>query len=220
MTKGDFLPKAYNALLSWLVNFSGCLSTNFQRFGISEAALADLNVQIEAFRLAHEKVEHPNAGKTDRLDRKEKAAVVSKTVRNFVNTHLRYNEAVSNEDRMELGLNIPDTHPTPTPPPATYPVLFADISIILRVTLNIRDMDKLSRGKPAGVHGCEIRWAILDAPPAQTDALTHSAFSVKATHTFEFEEHQRGQRLYFRGRWESNRGEKGPWGEIGNTVIP
>ena len=49
--------------------------------------------------------------------------------------------------------------------------------------------------------------------------MSHSAFTTKSSHTFEFEENQRGQRLYCRGRWENNRGEKGPWGEIVNAVI-
>jgi hypothetical protein len=75
-------------------------------------------------------------------------------------------------------------------------------------------------GKPDGVHGCEIRWAVLDMPPAQTDDLVHSAFSTRLLHLFEFEGNQRGKRFYFRGRWENTRGQKGPWGEIGNAVIP
>jgi hypothetical protein len=30
----------------------------------------------------------------------------------------------------------------------------------------------------------------------------------------------RGKRIYFRARWENNRGEKGPWSEIGESIIP
>jgi hypothetical protein len=34
------------------------------------------------------------------------------------------------------------------------------------------------------------------------------------------EDPNRGKWLYFAARWENNRGKKGPWCEIMNTVIP
>jgi hypothetical protein len=135
--------------------------------------------------------------------------------------NLRYNTNVTNEDRINLGLTVSDTNPSQKPVTISHPVITAETSIILHVILHIRDsaMQK-SHTKPQGVHGCEIVWAILDAPPTDTEDLIHSAFTTKATHTFEFVEKQCGQRLFFRGRWENNRGEKGPWGEIGDSIIP
>ena len=219
MNVKNYLPQAFNALMNWLVNFTGYLNTNLQRFGIAEAELNSLNVLIEAFSQAHAKAELPNAGKADRLDRREKAYAVTKAVRGFVNMYLRYNAAVTDDDRVNLGLRVPDAHPTPASTPGSYPVFAPDTSILMRVTLHIRDSAKQTRGKPAGVHGCEIRWAIRDSAPTHTEDLSHSAFTTKSVYTFEFDENQRGQRLYVRGRWENNRGEKGPWSEIVNATI-
>jgi hypothetical protein len=35
-----------------------------------------------------------------------------------------------------------------------------------------------------------------------------------------FNGEQRGTTLYFAMRWENNRGEKGPWNDIINVIIP
>ena len=73
MSTPNYLPRAYKALMGWLLNFTSYLDTNRQRFGIAEVEIADLTAKYEAYRLSHEKADSPNAGKADRLDREEKA---------------------------------------------------------------------------------------------------------------------------------------------------
>jgi hypothetical protein len=41
----------------------------------------------------------------------------------LVNQYLRYNHAITDEDRRAAGLPLPDDHPTPNPKPATWPEL-------------------------------------------------------------------------------------------------
>jgi hypothetical protein len=197
------------------------LIANLSRFGIPTEKVNLLQTKVDEFKTAQTKAEHPNAGKADRLERKEKAAVVKKATRGFVNTNLRYNEAVTDEDRVKLGLKVPDTTPTTSRMSDTYPVVTRiDSSVIMRLTLNFKDSARTSRGKPDDAHGAEIRMAILDKPPVTTDDLIHSAFSTRSSHTFTFEENQRGQTVWFRLRWENRRGEKGPWGELYSGIIP
>jgi hypothetical protein len=221
MSPKNYLPQAYELLLNWLINFKNYLNVNRERFGIPEARLTALQALISLFQVAQAKAEQPNAGKADRLDRKEKAQAVSKAARGFVNTNLRYNEAVTNEDRVNLGLTVPDTHPTPVPTPDTMPVVdVIDSSVIMRLTLHFKDSHRTSRAKPFGAHGVEIRWGILDTTPTTTNELVHSEFSTRSSHTFIFDENQRGKTVWFRLRWENTRGEKGPWSELYSAIIP
>jgi hypothetical protein len=117
---------------------------------------------------------------------------------------------------------VPDPEPTPVPEPVTWPVvILLDSGTIMRLGLHYKDSDSLkSQAKPSGVHGAEIRWAILEAPPTTTDDLIHSEFSTRTPHTFIFEENQRGRTVWFRLRWENTRGEKGPWSELYSAIIP
>jgi hypothetical protein len=221
MSSKNYLPKAYNLLLIWLTNFIVYLNANISRFGISSAKVSPLQTLINQFQTAKAKAELPNAGKADRLARRDRAEDVSKALRSFVNSNLRFNEAVTDEDRVQLGLTIPDDEPTAEGEPGTMPVVdLIDTAIILRIILHYKDMYGKSRRKPAGVHGVEIVWAILDTPPTSTSDLIHSEFSTRSPHTFIFDENQRGKTVWFRLRWENNRGQKGPWSELSSAIVP
>ena len=47
-------------------------------------------------------------------------------------------------------------------------------------------------------------------PPASIEALTHSDFDTASPFTLTFDESDRGKRVYFCLRWESNTNLKGP----------
>jgi hypothetical protein len=103
---------------------------------------------------------------------------------------------------------------------ATRPDFGVDSSMIRHLKVRYRDQDATSRAKPHGVHGVEIRWAILDAPPKDISELINSSFDTRSPFTLEFEEHERGKTVWFCLRWESTTGEKGPWSEIVSAIIP
>jgi hypothetical protein len=218
----DYLPRSFALLLNWLVNFITYLNANYSRFSIPNAKVAALQTLITQFQTAQAKATTPNAGKADRLDRDEKAVAVKKATRTFVNANLRYNEQVTDLDKVNLGLHVPDPKPSPAPVPSSMPLVdLIFTAVIMRITLHYRDTNSPeSRAKPFGVHGVEIVWAILSAPPTTTSDLIHSEFSTHSPHTFIFDENQRGKTVWFRLRWENNRGEKGPWSELYSAIIP
>jgi hypothetical protein len=132
--------------------------------------------------------------------------------------NLESNPQVSDEDRRSMGIVIPSPK-QPIPPPTRFPVATVDSSTPRIVKINYRDSEGLSKGKPYGVHGAEIKWGILDTPPVNVKDLTASGFDTRSPFSLEFEEDQRGKTLWFCVRWENTKGEKGPWGEIGSAII-
>jgi hypothetical protein len=221
MSSKNYLPKAYALLLSWLENFMSYVTVNMQRFDIPTSKVTPLQELVSDYQAAQDNAENPNSGKADRLVRSEKAAIVSKAVRDFVNANLRFNEAVTDDDRVKMGLTVPDPKPTPTPDPKTQPVVdVIDTSVIMRLSLHYKDSNRTTRAKPDGMHGIEIRWAIRDLPPTVMDDLMHSEFSTRTPYTFVFDEDRRGKTIWLRLRWENNRGVKGPWSELYSAIIP
>jgi hypothetical protein len=112
-------------------------------------------------------------------------------------------------------------NPKPTDPPA------ARIDTALRCWLIIYFgivgealLGHVLRGKPKGVHGAEIIWAILPEPPKHHSELIHSAFCTSSPFRLEFDESDRGKTVYLCIRWENTTGEKGPWTEILSAIIP
>jgi hypothetical protein len=58
--------------------------------------------------------------------------------------------------------------------PKTFPVFDIYHSSFCVMGIEYRDSEKTGRGKPYGMHGAEIVWAILDAPPTHIGELTNS----------------------------------------------
>ncbi|MDR2516217.1 MAG: hypothetical protein LBC88_02415 [Spirochaetaceae bacterium] len=134
--------------------------------------------------------------------------------------YVAYNPAVTDADKERMGLPLHDTTRTSVPPPSTIPELELDSSILRQVIVHFRDAGSGSRGKPPGVHGIELRWSLRASPPASVEDLANSAFDTATPYTFRFDEPERGKALYLCPRWENNKGEKGPWGEIVKAIVP
>ena len=133
--------------------------------------------------------------------------------------NLKMNTRVTSEDRHAAGIVMRNRKPAPIGVPTTYPFATIDTSIIRRLTVRFRDSDSMSLAKPRGVHGAEIRWMIAEEMPA-TNELANSSFDTRTPCMFEFKDSQRGKLVWFCLRWENNRGEKGPWGEMISAIVP
>jgi hypothetical protein len=93
-------------------------------------------------------------------------------------------------------------------------------TVLNRLSVRFWDGAGRRRGKPDGVHGAEIRWEERETPPAKAEDPANSAFATRTPHLFEFTGDHRGQTVFFCLRWENNKGDKGPWGEIVSAVVP
>jgi hypothetical protein len=127
---------------------------------------------------------------------------------------------IPEEDRLHYGIHPADRKPTSSGPPETFPEAEADSSVIRQITIHFWDSATKKRAKPHGVHGAEIRWALLEAPPASEEDLSRSDFDTATPFTLKFDERDRGRRVYFCLRWESTTNQKGPSSEIYSAVIP
>jgi hypothetical protein len=216
----DYIPRQYGSLQIWLAKFIVCLKRDLVKFGIPAGASDEVEAKIADFQAACMKVNLANAGSSDRVDREGKAEETVRAVRTFVNKYLRYNDAVTNADRESLGLTIPDRQLTASTPPRTAPDATVAMPGVACIKLTFRIAHSKSRGRPPHTRGCEIRHAILSTRPTSYDDLIHSTFVTHSPHTFTFAESQRGRTVYFSLRWESTRGEPGPWSAFVAAVVP
>jgi hypothetical protein len=119
-----------------------------------------------------------------------------------------------------MGLPIHKTTHTPAREPTTVPEAEVKLPSPGVVEIHFRDAESDRRAKPEGVHGAEIAWAILPAPTVDWKELNHSTFDTHTPQRLTFDGTERGKTVYFALRWENTRGEKGPWSEIMNAIIP
>ena len=159
---------------------------------------------------------HTPAQTTVKNDSRQRA---EKVVRPFVQRFLQW-EPVTNDDRTNMALPNRDTIRTHHPAPSTVPEIAVDTSVIRRLRLRIRDYGATTWGKPDGVHGMELQWAILDARPGHVSEMPHTVTATANPIDLPFEEEERGKRVYFAARWVNSTEQGGPWSDIESAVIP
>jgi hypothetical protein len=157
--------------------------------------------------------------KVDTLAKNNAKKTLITVVRAFVNQYLRF-PPVTDEDRAAMGIPNHDLDPTPGSAPEDAPELLARISVARVVAFLFRRASMRRWGKPKGVHGMELVWAILDTPPEEIDELVHSSFATKSPLERTFKESERGKRLYYAARWETGTVKKGKFSEIFSVIIP
>jgi hypothetical protein len=217
---GDFIPHQDGAFLEWTKTLLAYVSPKLTAFNIPAETLTPIQGQMTAYETAFEAAQNPNRGKVDVLNKNEAKEALTASLRGFIKGYLTYNPAVSDADKENMGLPLHDGTRTPVPVPATIPELELDSSVIRQITVHFRDAGSDKRGKPAHVHGVELRWGLLNTPPVSVEDLKNSAFDTASPYTFTFAEPERGKALYICPRWENNKGDKGPWGEIVKAIIP
>jgi hypothetical protein len=218
---GDWLPNREQDLAELCAKWKTGLGNpkNAAAFGWKQAEVDGALVKVDGFLTARAAYEDDDSSK-NRMEKDEAKEGAKQAMRNFANSSIRYNSLMGAADRLVYGIRPADHTATPAGKPESYPEAEPDTSVIRRVTIRFWDSATKKRGKPHGVHGAEIRWALLDHEPAAESELSNSDFDTATPFTLSFDESQRGKRLYFCLRWESTTNLKGPFGEIYSAVIP
>jgi hypothetical protein len=218
----DYLPAKDRDFLQWIINFLNYLFRSLTRFNVPNAVYDDMVEKRGDYQQKLDIAEDPTTRTKLTVQAKNTAKnVLKKTARLVVKEYLTFNHAVTDEDRDGLGIPIRKTTRTPSQVATTYPDFDIDSGTIRRLIIHFFDQgQKKSKAKPAGQHGAEIRWIISDVPVVDVEVLIHSSFDTHTPFTLEFQGHERGKTVYFCLCWENTRGEKGPWSEIQNAIIP
>jgi hypothetical protein len=229
-TTHDWLQKNHEALYDQGTQSRTYINNpmNRERMGFSpmtpQGQWLDMSFEpkFQAFAAAFDDWKNPAERTPVKTARLEAAETVFREVYRLLYTgFLKSSPLVTDEDLVSMGL--PTRHSGGgghVPPPTTY--VEGVVTPVGPGVLDIHFRDKGSdhKAKPAGVHGAEMIWAILDTPPTNWEQLVHSSFDTHTPLRLSFENDQRGQTIYFAMRWENSTGAKGPWSEIQSAIIP
>jgi hypothetical protein len=215
----DYIPKRDEVFRDCAQNLYTYALSKYQNWNITSPQ-PPLESLLNAYQDALASAQSPNRGKVDVLTKNEARVALEAAVRPYVKAYLSFNPAVSDADREQMGITIHDKTKTPVLPPTTIPEAEIDSSIIRQLTIHFKDNGSERRGKPHGVHGVEIVWDITETIPLKMEEFKNSVFDTRSPYTFTFDESQRGKKVFFCLRWENAKGEKGPWSEIYNAIIP
>lgn len=145
-----------------------------------------------------------------------KKALIAKLRQIFrvVNAHA----GVSDQQRIDLGLNPRDVEPTPIGVPTTRPVVLVDSAGFLRLA----DETQFERkGKPVGVMGAFVytKLALPGEPAPDLDGTKFAALATRTNHQLTLPMDAQGKRLYVFAQWVNERGQPGPTSFLASALI-
>jgi hypothetical protein len=166
MPAKDFIPCPDAAFNNWQYQLADAIGSHATAWGIPAAAITQLQNQRANWDGTYSWITNPATKTKPRvLAKNEARKEYVAFLRKFLKQYITYNPAVSDEQRVAMGLPVHDTKPTPVPPPSTMPVGKVDISVHRRHTIRVQDSVHTGRGKPPGVHGFEAWRKIGGSPP-------------------------------------------------------
>ena len=205
-------------LLSWAQNFAKTIKANTQLLKLDSKKVDAIQSLVTNFKNNLEKTKDPERTRMDFIRKNESRMELRKNLRSFISVYLDYHPDMTPELRAAMGLNQRDPMRSRAQRPDTRPKIEVNPGI-RRITLRYRDEKSGKRAKPKGVRGINYHWAVLDEIPESPESLTMVNSKSSGPLVLEFDEKERGQKLYVSARWENSLGETGPWSDIVNTYI-
>jgi hypothetical protein len=215
----DYIPKKDSALLLWVANFVNVVSANATDWNISSEEVSGLSDARTNFADLLGQAESPLRNKVIVAQKNAARSALISGIRALVNFKLR-NPVITDAQRLAMGLHVRDTTPTSVPVPTTRPELNIDVLDARRLKLLFRDMGSESKAKPYGVNGAVVVYDVLDTPPTSINSLVRNVLATRTPYVLEFDESERGKRVYFAICWQNKKGKRGPWSEIESAVVP
>lgn len=219
----DYIPPSDDAFNAWQAVFNTFLQANIVALGLSVTdpdviAMGPTQANWTTSYAAHNNAQ--NAAQAARQTKDLNKADYIALIRRIVG-RLQNNVAVSDAERASLGITVPDTTPTPVGVPTTRPVLTADTSQRLQITVGFADEGTpTSKAKPVGVMGCEVWVKLGGTPPTDLNVCQFLTLDTRTPHRTDFTGAEANQTAHFIGRWVNTRGEKGPLSETVSATVP
>ena len=218
---GDYIPRPDGDFDAWQANFITYASANAAALGLDP--LIDIPPLITAQgtwtadRAAHTAAQA--AAQAAREAKETGRGGLEGVIRPLV-ARLQASAAVDDTERQALGITVRDAIPTPVTPPITRPVVSVDASQRLQHTIAFADEATPTRkAKPAGVRGAQVWVKIGDPAPVDPSELTFLATDTRTPYLAQFEGADANKVAHYMLRWESTRGEPGPWSETASATI-
>jgi hypothetical protein len=141
-------------------------------------------------------------------------------VRTFVQQFLKF-DPVTDEDRVGMRLHNKDTIPTTIPVPRTR-ALITDLMPKGGFQIEVRFQDeeiKDSRRKPYGYNGCLLNYMVGHEKMTNVEAFDSTRLMTRNPWVLTLPPDTEGKFLCCAARWQNEKGELGPWGDIMHVVI-
>lgn len=220
-----YIPSRNADFANWLANFASLLTAAPATYGSTAPVALEVQTAADTFAAAFELSTNPatrtsptvaatNAAKADALLTVRPVAV-----------QISRNPAVTDENKLTIGVNLPNPSRTPVPPPTDAPSLTLESASpgVINLRTNIAGSTS-GKAKPAGAVGIELRGTYGTAPAVDPTAAAPLTTLTKSPAQIATNPARTGQLLTLWGRYVTRSGpggmaQAGPWSAALTVVV-
>jgi hypothetical protein len=207
-------------MIEWSGNLLQVCLENVTNWKLPVENLTELRTLHTTYKALFEKCKTAEGTKIDMQNKKDANALFVPKLEKFIKYHLQNNDLIDNAGLVALGLYVPGSKRIPWPVPSEIPSTTVKLPAIRKVQIWFKGVNAKRWGRAEKTRNILCHWIISDTPPTRISDLLHTTTATRSPLEFEFEEDQRGKRLYFAVCWEAGPGKRGPWSEIFMVIIP
>ena len=213
----DYLPRNEAELLDWLKQFAAWMTLHGADHGFTLAEITDVQTRVTALETAYEECGIKETAYRAGVQLKKHTFSDAVAITRADVKRLQADPAMTDADRADAGITVPDTQPTATDPESIRaiprPLLELDWSIPLQVMIHFgfNPHNEHENARPAGTKGVHIQYHRGGLPEHEADwkdldSDTHSPY-VYILHEDTPTDYA------FRACWLDSNLRKGPYGE-------
>jgi hypothetical protein len=218
----DYIPTRDADFDGWLANLTSYVDDKTSSGGwthIPADRITTLKQHTVKWHIVYNKILGPHTP-VDTEAKKDERKAATAFIRPFVAQFLKF-DPVTDEDRRAMGLHNRDTTKTPLEKPSTRP-LITDLKPLGGFQVEIRFQDEAtphSRAIPYGCNGCLLNYTWGTEKVTDYALLKETQLMTRSLWTLTLPPEAEGKFLSCAPRWQSERAELGPWGEVQSVVI-
>lgn len=211
MPNKDFLPTKDAELLAWSANFSELISGDPTLYGLTAGQATEYATLHAAFAAALETATEPSTRTRGAVAAKNDARTPLKAMARELARITNAVPTITNQQRIDLGLNPRDNEPSPINPPTESPVLEVVSAVGRMMKVKLRGVNSERRGKPDGVDGATVFSFVGDAPPTDIAQWKFEGSTTRTIFTLEFPATvAAGAQVWLTAFWFNPRSQSGP----------
>ena len=208
----DFMPRKDADLLIWLQSFSSGISSSPATYELTASDAATIATAVQEYADALALAEAPLTRTPGNIAAKDTKRDLAKAICREYAIQIKYNNAISNQSKLDIGVRPVNTSREPIYCPVTSPLINVKGATPGAHTLTFADsMDPNKRAKPFGAAGLQLFAYIGDEPTLNEDDASFIGMYTKNPIAVAFDPTDDGKCATYFARWVGKRGDVSNW---------
>jgi len=208
----SYIPSEEEAALAWMTVFAAGLTNHSAVYMVSAADALAVTNAVNAFGDALAITQDPATKTKVTVAAKDDARVSAEQICRQFAMLIKENAGISDPDKIAIGVRPQNDSREPIPAPDTSPLLNIIAATPGAQTLRYSDSMTPDTGrKPYGAISLQLFCAIGETPATNENAATFLGAYTKNPIGVGFDPADDGKVATFFARWQSRRGDVGPW---------